>query len=451
LATEENIQTFSLNGHEEPVIVFKNSFAEANIEIQEIISAKPPVIVRWGTVFFLLLLILLAGICRFIEYPDLVTASARLNSINAPKEVVSRAEGKLHTLLVKNGAVVQAQSKIGYIESIAKPAAIEEVKRRTDSIVFLIGNNRTNEVIHYLPDYSNQEFLNNLGELQQPFQVFMKSFIDFKDYISNGFYLRRRNMLQTDANNIQRLHVILTGQKKLLEEDVSLSKETFTANESLANEKVIAPIDYRNEKSKFIAKKLSLPQVNSSIVNNEAQQNEKQKEIAQLENQINAQKNIFIQALQTFRSQIEEWEFKYVLRAPVSGKLLFNSFLQENQQIKSNQMLMYVEPDNTSYFAEVLIPQYNFGKIKEGQQVLLKFQAYPFEQFGSVQGKVEYISSIPSDSGFLAKVVFANGLRTNYNKQLQYRNGLQAQAEIITENMNLIERFYYNFRKQLKR
>ena len=43
---------------------------------------------------------------------------------------------------------------------------------------------------------------------------------------------------------------------------------------------------------------------------------------------------------------------------------------------------------NISYFVEMLIPQYNFGKVKQGQDVLLKFQAYPFEQYGSVLGKI---------------------------------------------------------------
>jgi HlyD family secretion protein len=51
----------------------------------------------------------------------------------------------------------------------------------------------------------------------------------------------------------------------------------------------------------------------------------------------------------------------------------------------------------------------------------------------------------------LAKVVLPNGLITNYKKPLQYRNGLFAQADIVTENMRLLERFYYNLVKQVKR
>ena len=44
-------------------------------------------------------------------------------------------------------------------------------------------------------------------------------------------------------------------------------------------------------------------------------------------------------------------------------------------------------------FLEMLISQYNFGKVKKGQQVLLKFQAYQFEQYGAGVGKIDYINT----------------------------------------------------------
>ncbi|MBS1655209.1 MAG: sigma-70 family RNA polymerase sigma factor [Bacteroidetes bacterium] len=265
------------------------------------------------------------------------------------------------------------------------------------------------------------------------------------------FYLQKKNMLLTDLKNIRRLHEILQTQKELLQQDISLTSENFAANESLAKDKVISPLDYRNEKSKLIAKQLSLPQINTSLVSNEAAENDKKKEIADLENQIITQKNNFIQALQTFISEVDAWEYKYLLKAPVSGRVSLAGFYQENQEVKTGQPVFYVQPDNSSYFVEMMVPQYNFGKVKEGQQVLLKFQAYPYEQFGSVTGKIEYISSTPTDSGFLAKVILPDGLRTNYKRELHYQNGLYAEADIVTEDMRLLQRFYYNMVKQIKR
>ena len=143
--------------------------------------------------------------------------------------------------------------------------------------------------------------------------------------------------------------------------------------------------------------------------------------------------------------------FRSLLKAPVAGTVLFAGFLQDKQEVKSGQLLFHLQPARTAYFVEMQIPQYNFGKVKAGQKVLLKFQAYPFEQYGSVVGKIDFINSVPTDIGYLAKVSLPDGLTTNYKKPLQYSNGLFAQADIVTDNMRLLERFYYNMVKQLKR
>jgi HlyD family secretion protein len=420
-------------------------------EVQEFIGNKPNFIIRWGITVFFLILLSLGIVCWFIQYPDLVTAKAKLNSVNAPKEIITHTDGKLIKIAVKENDTVQAGQVLAYLESLANPNAIQQVNHQIDTIQKLIANNQTNEIIHFFPNYSNQVFLSQLGELQSSYQTFIQSFIAFKDFLNNGFYLRKKTMLQTDLQNIQKLNAILITQKELLQKDLSLTNETFKANETLAKDKVISSMDYRNEESKLIAKKLSLPQINSSIVSNESQQNEKRKEIAELENQISVQKNTFIQALQTIKSQLQAWEYKYLVKASIAGTVSFTGFFQENQEIKNGQPLFYVQPANTTYFVEMLIPQYNFGKIHLGQQVLLKFQAYPYEQYGAVVGKIDYINSTPSDSGYLAKVILPEGLVTNYKKPLQYRNGLFAQADIITENMRLLERFYYSLVKQVKR
>ncbi len=420
-------------------------------EIEDIISNKPPYIVRWGTVYFFLLLLALGLISWYIKYPDIVVARAKLNSVNAPQQVITRTDGKLSKILIKENEKVDSGRILGYMESIANPQSIINISRQIDSISILISQNKTDEIIHFFPDYKSQESLNNLGELQTSYQDFIQSFIAFRDFLSSGFFLHKKNMLLADMQNIQKLHDIADSQKKLYQQDLSLSNETFNANETLVKEKIISPLEYRNEKSKLIAKELSLPQINSSLVSNESQQNEKRKEIAVLENQIAVQKNTFLQALQTIKSQVQAWEYKYVLKAPVSGTVSFTGFFQENQEIKTGQLLFYIQPGNTSYFVEMLIPQYNSGKVKQGQKVLLKFQAFPFEQYGSVIGKIENIKSVPTDSGYLAKVILSQGLTTNYKKSIQYRDGLIAQADIITQDMRLLERFYNNVRKQFER
>ena len=64
-------------------------------------------------------------------------------------------------------------------------------------------------------------------------------------------------------------------------------------------------------------------------------------------------------------------------------------------------------------------------------------------------GKIDFINHMPSENGYLAKVILINGLTTTYRKQIQYRDGLLANAEIVTKDMRLLERFYYNIVRQM--
>ncbi len=82
---------------------------------------------------------------------------------------------------------------------------------------------------------------------------------------------------------------------------------------------------------------------------------------------------------------------------------------------------------------------------------MLKFQSYPYQEFGSVKGRMDIIKNIPTDSGYLSKVIMPQGLLTNYNKQLVFTNGMKAHAEIITENMRLSDRLLNGIRKLVQR
>jgi len=435
--------------HKEPEISFETQ-PEALLQrselLQEIVSNKPGFLIRWGNLLFLIIFLFVVAACWFIKYPDVIQASAKLTSINAPKPVVSLTGGKLITLHVVESQSVKKGDILGYIESTANHGAVLSLSNVLDTMQLLLVNQQSDQLRQYFINTAGQ-----LGELQASYQLFSQAFLSFNNYLADGFYQRKKELLVQDKINLEKLYQYLVDQQKLQEQDLALTQKTFDANQSLKKENVISDFDYRLEESKLINKKLSLPQIRSALVNNENQQIEKQKEMMELENTISQQKLIFQQALNTFRSEVNEWRLRFVLTSPLAGKVAFASFIQENQQLQPNQTICYINPENSQYFAEIIIPQSNFGKVRLNQKVLLKFESYPFQEFGSVIGKVEFVSRIPEEKGYLAKVALTQGLTTNYKKEVQYRDGLSATAEIITQDMRLLERFYYNFLKQVQK
>ena len=167
-----------------------------------------------------------------------------------------------------------------------------------------------------------------------------------------------------------------------------------------------------------------------------------------MDKQVTEERDKFLQALNTLQSATDAWIAKYILTAPVAGRVFFAGSFQENQALAINQELFYVAPPGTDYFGELRVPQHNAGKVQIGQEVLVKFTGYPYQEFGAVRGRITTIADIPfKDSVFLAKVILPTGLKTTYGKQLAYRTGMAASAEIITNDNRLLEKLFYQLRK----
>ncbi len=155
---------------------------------------------------------------------------------------------------------------------------------------------------------------------------------------------------------------------------------------------------------------------------------------------------VFKQQLQGLKNMVDEWIKKYVIRAAATGRASFNTTIHEGQYLHAGALLGYIVPQNAKYYAEAALPQNNFGKIDTGLHVQLRFDAYPYEEWGFVDGTIAYVSNVPTENGFLTTIKLT-GTVTNDGKHLAFKNGLRAQAIIITKDMRLLQRFYYGFVK----
>src|SRR6266404_6814449 len=87
--------------------------------LREFISQRPGFLIRWGIPVFFLLLISLAIGSYFIQYPDIVRAKAKINSVNPPKQVIVKTEGRVVKLFKGDYQDISRNDVIGYIESTA--------------------------------------------------------------------------------------------------------------------------------------------------------------------------------------------------------------------------------------------------------------------------------------------------------------------------------------------
>jgi hypothetical protein len=108
--------------------------------------------------------------------------------------------------------------------------------------------------------------------------------------------------------------------------------------------------------------------------------------------------------------------------------------------------VMNIVPTSQEITGTVRIPVHSFDKVKCGQKVNIKFDNYPYTQYGVVNGKVISISEVPKDNYYSAEVSITGGLVTNYKKNIFFEQGMQGDAEIITDDRRLLERIFARFR-----
>ena len=79
-------------------------------------------------------------------------------------------------------------------------------------------------------------------------------------------------------------------------------------------------------------------------------------------------------------------------------------------------------------------------------------QNYPNYEFGVLKGTVSSISETSNKDGFYTiDVSLSKELITSHNKEIEFKQEMRGAAEIITEDLRLIQRFFYQFNKITKR
>jgi multidrug resistance efflux pump len=416
-------------------------------EVQEIVSYRPQWIIRKGNIIFLLILILFLVLTWFVKYPDIIKGSMKLTAINAPKLLVAKSEGKLENLLVSNEQNVITNQPLAFLQSTADYRQVMALQNWIYGVEpFIIKDSLEILVSNFLPVFDQ------LGEIQSDYQNFQNILKETLQILHNGYYQQRKRALLKDLQYLSLIQNNTQQQKNLLKEDYELQQQEYKANETLARDKIIAPIELNQNKSKVIGKEQSVQQMTAQLINNNMTEQNKRKEILDLQKYVTDQEQKFSSELFNLKSKVETWIQQYVIVAPESGKVLFTSFLQQNQLLSAGQELFYVQPPQSNYYGQLMVSQTGLGKIKKGQKVLVRVQSYPSNEFGYILGVVNYISDIPtSRDSFLIKVDLPKGLQTNYNKTIFFRNSLMADAEVMTDNRKLFDRFLGQVKEMFKR
>jgi hypothetical protein len=418
-------------------------------EVQEILGTPPSWLVQWGTTVALLGFALLLGVAWFVRYPDVVTSDKLSITTNEPPvEVVARSDGRVARLFVRDNQFVAEKQALALLQNTAK---YEDV-RLLDTLVntWLEMNAEGLRQLAY-PDSLR------LGELQADYALFVRDLEDFQFGRTN-----RNNSVQSSIGSIQM-------QIKQLEQGIAFDQKSM---KRLGEQLKIAEDFYERQKSLFrqgLISELKLEEERLKVADVERQRDlleggilEKNREIVRLRNSIQSenfgqQENTtssstrLFSSLSALRSSLDRWMLAYLLSAPIEGKVALNG-LKSQQFVRMGEEVMTIVPQShDSIIGQVQLPVEKSGKVATGQKVVMKLDNYPYQEFGTVTGKVMSKSLVPKNREYTIRIegisVNQDGkMLTSTGKEITFGQQLLGTAEIVTEDKGFLQRVFEQLR-----
>ena len=231
--------------------------------------------------------------------------------------------------------------------------------------------------------------------------------------------------------------------------DIERSRNMFKEGVISAKEKEQKEIEFLQSKRSYKSVETSISQIRELLGN--SNKNLQGTSIKKTQNDTRL-KNKAIQSFFYLKKAIKDWEKQYALISSINGKVSFLSFWSKNQTVKTGELIFTIIPsEGNTFIGKIKAPAANSGKIKKGQIVQIKLLNYPSDEFGELNGKVKSISQIPDEKGnYLINVELPQDLKTTYGKIISFRQEMKGTANIVTEDLRLIERFFYQLKNIIK-
>lgn len=424
-------------------------------EVQDIIERMPTRFGFWVTIIVLMLFILLFVFGWFIRYPDVVTGQININATEAPIKLVANSYGKLKLYGLKSMEEVKEGQVVAYLQN---PADLSNMLKLSDLLKSFNPN-----ADNFIPLLASLPRDMSFGEINPKYSIFLNSINELNNY----------NVEKLFDHQSQNLTVLLNEQKNAIATTVkridmssrnlaSVSK-FYKRDSILFSKRVISESELDKTEISYTTSKDNYQGAVSSLINAKQQVQQTEGRIRELAIQKSEkQKELSIAVIATYNDlvdNIKSWELKYVFRAPFAGRVQFLKFWNENQFIQSGEQVFTIIPKMNKVFGEVNVPTLGAGKVKIGQEVIVKLDNFPYHEYGSIKGLVSSISlstnTTKTEKGevesYMVIVNFPKQLKTNYGAKIDAKLDAKGSAEIITNDRKLIQRLFDNLKYAIKK
>ena len=423
-------------------------------EVQEILGRPPRWIVRVGiSIIFVVVAGLFTG-SYFLKYPDILPATITVTTENLPAGVMAMTTGKIDTIAVTEKQLVREGELLAIVRNPARYEDVMMVKailEASDTVAVETQNFASLQSVTSL----------QLGDLQSAYTVFDNALTDYRYFVEMDYHNRKIKVIQKQISAQKNLLQKTINQLNISKKQLSAAQKLFEIDSTLYCKSALSLVDYQSARNSFLQQLSSLESSKMSVDNQQMSILQSEQSIFDLEQQRIDEEQRLTSALTTAKeqlsAQIRQWEQTYLLVAPCDGKVTFTKYWQKNQNVGAGEVLVTIVPDgDTKVIGKILLPQQGAGKVKVGQTVNVKLDNFPYLEYGMVKVCIRNISMVPvqvdeNTKAYMLEVEFPENLVTTYGKELTFSQEMTGTAEIITEDLRLLDKFINPIKAVIKK
>ncbi|UGS23058.1 HlyD family secretion protein [Flavobacterium channae] len=416
-------------------------------EVRDVLSTPPNAIFKWGNTILLVFILLLLLLSWFIKYPDIIRAEVTITTQFPPEKLVAKSSGRISKIFIENQKEINENTPIAIIENSANYEMVFLLKNITDTL--------KQKETFYFP-LEKYDFY-GLGTIENSFTNFKNNYINYRQYLDYKPHQIDKNSQTNESNQQYNRISILQQQISIATKELQLKKKELNRFEILFTKGIISAQEWESKQFDYLQQeknqqilKTQLSQLRSSL--NDLNRNKQNTNIKELKDNVVLLQNT-IQAYNQLKKEITDWDLNFVLRSSIKGKISYFQVWSENQVVSVGEEIFSIIPTSSSNcIAKLRVAALNSGKIKNNQDVVIHLANYQDKEFGILKGKLSAISLIPTKEGILLlDAKLTNGLQTSYKKQINFQQEMTGTADIITEDLRLLERLLYQFRDVFRR
>lgn len=413
------------------------------------LDGEPEWILRYGTIFIFVLLILVLLFASFFPFNEVVEGNVMVTSGNPPAHIKAKNTGKILAINYKAGDSVVKGDILGELENNGNREDILYLKHQLN-----IPSSQISSLEALAKTFSPRLHLGS--EIQLNYNTFWDNYqeliLDQSLQDFNIYDEQIKEELSNQKNSIQNKKEGLV----IAERNLEVSQTNYDRYFQLFQKGVVSKLDWETTEKDLLNMRrqfLSLKQeFNQGMLENSGFQNKQQLTTNSSIRYKNKLKIDLELSKQNLLNSITEWEDKYLLKSPIVGRLSYLEIWGEHQNIEKGETVFTVVPlSQQNLIGKCEVPVRNSGKLKAGQRVNLKLENYPYREWGMVRAKVGSISEVPKTGENPAYIVYLDidNLTTSYGKDLLFHQELKGTAEILLNEVTLMDRIFYQFRHLL--